>query len=271
MYIKEEDLKKKKVLWNIFSTGYDLGDGLIAKKYNYDDYILRDLCIKKVLVAKNYQWINGLVVPIDCLEQENGITGCIMDKIDGIPFDEYYIKTDEGPSLQEIVDYIVKVEKVLMTCHQEEIFFPDLASGNVLYNTQTKDVNIIDYDGAQIGDLVSTEISSLISIPNGELLRSKKYKNDLKYNKNIDILTLIIRFFYYATKIDIGKNLMVGFSLDDIFKLVNIQDERLKELIRIAFDRHKENEYIGESLEEVSKNYTITKKVLGKPRTFVRR
>ena len=93
----------------------------------------------------------------------------------------------------------------------------------------------------------------------------------LKYNKNLDILTLIIRFFYYATKIDIGKNLKAGISLDEIFYLVNLQDERLKELIKIAFDTNKENEYISEALRELNKNYTITKKVLGKPRTFVRK
>lgn len=271
MYICEKDLEKQKVLWHGINSGYDLGNGLIAKKYNFIDKKTLEVNIQKILIANQFQGIDGLVAPVDILESENGIVGYIMEKKDGIAFSDYYNKSVDGPSLDEIVNYIVKVEKILKKCHQEEMYFPDLASGNALYNSKTKDVFIIDYDGAQIKNLETYDISSIIYDLHKELLGTKKYYKGERYNKNIDIFTLVVRFFYYATKLDIGKNLRAGFSLDEIFVLIHLDDEEVKYLIRRVFDRKADNEYIGEALEELNNNYCLTKKVLGSPRLFVRK
>lgn len=272
MYISGNDLEKKKVLWHGFSSsGYDLDNGLIAKKYNFLDRIIFELNIKKILVANQFRDINGLVIPLDTLESENGIIGYIMEKKSGIPFYEYYNKSEDGPTLDEIVDYIVKLEKILKICHQNEIYFPDLASGNALYDSKRKEVFIIDYDGAQVKSLATDDISSIIYGPHSELLETKKYFEGKRYNKNIDIFTLVIRFFYYATKLDLGKHLKKGYSLDKIFDSVGLDDKNLRYLIKRVFDIDLNNEYIGESLEELNENYILTKKVLGSPRTFVRK
>lgn len=271
MYITRDELEKKKVLWHGFSSGYDLGNGLIAKKYNFINQELLQTNIQKIILANQYQWINGLVAPLDYLQLEDGIMGFVMQKKNARPFPDFYNKSVDGPTLEDIVDYIVKVERILKKCHQEDMFFPDLASGNVLYNPQTKEVFIIDYDGAQIRSLKTGDISNIIYNTNKELLESGKYYPEKRYNKNIDIFTLVVRFFYYATKVDIGKNLKAGLSLDEIFDLVNLQDKRIRDIIRMVYDRSVDNSYVGEALQELNSNYSLTKKVLGRPRSFVRK
>lgn len=269
MYIVSKELNKNKIIYDgDNSTIYDIGNGLLAKKCKC--LVYKDLVIKKILRASKFQMIEYLAKPIDVLETEKGIEGFIMSRIKGVNFVDYY-NENKNITLDEITEYISNTEDVIKQTHELGMVNPDLASGNTIYNPSTRESYITDYEGTQIDELPSHNISTFIYYPFHRIIDSRKYNHGDLYTKDIDILTLALRYFYYCTKIDLGKNMRNKKNLKYILKDVGINNTEFAELILRVFDYDLENKYISDSIKEINKQYILTPNIPRQPRTFIRK
>lgn len=149
------------------------------------------------------------------------------------------------------------------------MFFPDLASDNVLYDPTTGKSYIIDYDGAQIKNIKECSNTSLYK--GVKVLCSRKYLPNGLYNHNIDKFTLVVRYFYYTTKINLGKIPLSRSELKEFVKIVGLQGTEYADLLIRAFDYDLSNGYIGNAIQDLKKNYTLSPHIEKQPRIFIKK
>lgn len=268
MFISKKDLKKKKrVKKGPYSIVFDLGNDILAKQWiNLGDDTI-DKLIQKVLLAGEYQMISNLAVPIDILETEDGIVGFLMRRQPGISFVDHF-NAGNMLDLDEITDYVYNTEVVVKECNEHDMFFPDLASDNLLYDPITRKSYIIDYDGAQIKGIRECSLSDFIAP--FKVISSRKYLPNGVYDRKIDMFTLAVRYFYYTTKLNISRMSANKGDIKELINLVGLQRTQFADLLLRAFDYDLSNGYIGDAIQELKRNYTLSPNVKKEPRIFIK-
>lgn len=265
-----EDIKGKR------ASIYFLNDKFLAKRFNhltsrekYDKEARYDL-------SKEFTDLEYVSLPYDILETEKGFCGYIEKVIPDYfsgnieHFGDYANDNKYSLTLEEITDYILKVANMVEACHKHEIIIPDLASdGNVQFNKVTKDVWILDYQDMQVKNIKTSYHSSFIE--NDPVINLDKYYYNGLWTPNIDLYTLAIRYFYYATKINMPNASLTGHKPEEYLALVGISDTYFAESLRRLYNPDQDNLDIRDAIIELNQKYTISTLVKGQARKFIKK
>lgn len=255
---------------------YYLNSKLLAKRFlGLSDYEKR-MKVARYEYGMKTTGIASLNLPMDILETENGLEAYVEPIIPGtlegelIVFCDYLNEHRYDITLDEITKYMLMVCDAVEECHENEIINPDMASGgNVLYHKSAGKVYLTDYQDMQVGNITTPAISDFIA--SNFILSNPKYTIGNRYSKNIDFYTLAVRYFYYTTKLNIPRASLYGVSMDDLLRGSGIEHTELAECIRRLYDPHKENLDIRGPIEDINKQYVISKFKQGEPRHFIRK
>lgn len=279
MFISSDELNRKKPNIEGARTNiYYLNSEILAKRFkNMADREL-SMMFKKYNYSKKISDLKGVSLPIDILETEKGFSGYIEKIIPEIlngkmvSFADYVNSHRFTITLDDITSYMLKVCDIVSACHKTDnnIVNPDLASeGNVWFNQKTKEVCFTDYQDMQVGDIPSQACSSfIVSDP---IINTPKYHKKGLYTPNIDLYTLAIRYFYYATKINVPRTMFYKINIEDMLKETGISDTSFANCMRVLYDKHKDNMDIREAIIELNENYKISRFKQGQPRVFIRK
>lgn len=255
---------------------YYLDENILAKRFkNLSDREKREL-LKKYQLSKTFSKINNLSLPIDILETEKGICGYIESIIPGIrdgsitSFVDYFHETNGNFKLEELTDYMLKVNDIVESCHENGIVNPDMSSeGNVWFDTKSKEVFFMDYQGMQVQDISTSAINSFIAFD--PVIKLPKYYKKSFYSPNIDLYTMAIRYFYYATKINIPKTMFLGGNIKELIKEVGISGTEFADCLQVLYDPDKDNLDIRNAIIDLTKDFELPEIKKGQARRLVRK
>lgn len=251
-------------------------DDLVLKRFLHLDNSMKRLLEKKYECSKNI-YINRVSMPIDKLETENGFCGYVEKILPGYMnkelklYTDYYNENRENILIEDITSYILSCHKIVDDCHKFNIINPDLTSaGNTFFNPKTRDVYFTDYQGMQVDELKTRNISDFIAFD--PILSEEKYIKDDLYNKNIDLYSLAIRYFYYISKINIPRVMsFYNLKIDELINMAGIENTSFAECLKILYDKEKDNEDIKEAITSLSKEYKMSKFVQGEVRRLTKK
>ena len=275
MEVLNIDISKIKLLTTTNNKEiYDLENGYILKRYiNLNEKTLK-IYRKKLILAKDIS-IQNLISPSYLYEEDGKINGYIEKKIVGTSFADYLRnkrKRKEQISLEDIGEFYIKRQDIVMEANKEEINFPDGSYNNFFIN-ESKNIYAIDYDGMQIKGITSREFNELIFNGNNRFLfRNEKYIREGIINYNMDIYMMGIEFLYLTTKID-----PISYKIKDIndFKnflnYVNFPNNDLRKKLELLYNPNEDNKYFKDELEDFIREYSLTRDTKGVPRVFIKK
>lgn len=277
MLIQMKDLNTKKPdISGKLTNIYYLNNNLLAKRFLHLNNLRKQEVFEKYEYSKNITGLDQVSLPIDTLETENGFCGYIENILPGfrnnelILFADYYNAHKDSVTLNDITTYFLKVCELINKCHKNNIIIPDLASGgNVLFNQKNNKVYLTDYHDMQVNDIPSHTYSSFIAMD--PIINSPKYYKGLLYNSNIDFYTLAVRYFYYATHINIPKAMLYKTDIESILRMAKINNTHFANCIRMLYDQNIDNIDISEPIIELNENYTLSGFKAGEPRVFLKK
>lgn len=218
---------------------------------------------KKINSADEYQCSNLIIKPNASVYTKDGMfCGFLMNRALGIDFNKYTDKLSykESMNLNRYREIHSNLEKIVKD--SPDIVIPDLAScNNIFINGNVP--QLIDYDGFQVGNYPTMAIST--SLGKQEQYCCEKYiKNNVLFTKNLDKKSLIILYFLDVFKINLNNIGLVDpytklpITLEDVFKSIYLDDYELYDKVLKIYNDNVDNEYLGESMEKISKDYIMT-------------
>lgn len=253
---------------------YYLDDKTLAIRFKNIGNLEKDHLLWKYEYALNIKGLDSVVLPNDILEIEDGLCGYIENRIpigiddNIVEFYTYWFQHRLDITLDDITKYVLAVCNAVTLCHEQKIINPDITSnGNVLYDIKNNKVYLIDYHDMQVKDMPTNIFSPFIE---DSIINTEKYYNGKFWTPNVDLYSLAVSYFYYATKISIPETIKHK-SIDFILKRVGIADTEFGDCIRTLYNPNKENKDIRNSIISLSHEYELSKYKNGKIRMFVKK
>lgn len=221
---------------------------------------------KKILLAKPLENVDEILIPNAALyDYRDNFLGYRMKEANGIDYNVFDNKRsyDDIRNLHKYSEQYLKLEDVVKRAHVCDIIIPDLCTFDNLYIDEEGNLQFIDYDGLQIGDLVASSIST--SLGDDSLYMCPKYFDQKKhlFTENLDVKSLIYSYFLHCFNIRLdrvgmkipGTNKRI--TLDYIFSTINLVDNDFQHKVWKCLQNTGDNEYIGEDTKRIAENYTM--------------
>lgn len=216
-----EILNQKLMLEKELHNLYYYKNNKVIKIIRYgieQETILQKLESHKIHKVDQLNPHSSLLYPEAVVLDENGYRGYLMNEV--VPTTFSY-----ESDLKEICNYFKTVENVMEFGHQEGIIFPDIFShGNISYQKENNQVTFLDFDGWQIKNIPAGTSSNLPK-HNKEIRSNPRFKVNGLYTKNFDRLLLLQQFLYALTKIDLFQKENVQTQLNQIYQMLNLEDD----------------------------------------------
>lgn len=258
------------------SSIFYLDDETVAIRFKHLDNIAKKRLIKKYEYAKEMSEIKGLYTPIDILETEKGFCGYIENRVQDLgksyvmPFGDYINQNVDKITLEDITEYFLECSRIISSSHAEGIVMPDVTSlNNVYYNFHTKEASFIDYHGMQVRDMEALGFSDFIAID--PVLSTDKYGTGNMWSPNVDYYSLAIRYYYFATYVNIPLMLKRGFHLEELLQITESEKTPIADVIRDLYNLQKENYDISDVLREMNDNYVLSRHISHNPNRFIKK
>lgn len=193
-------------------------------------------------------------------DEKNTFIGYSCNPATGISYNEREdtLSLSQREDLYMYGDIFTKLEKIVK---ESDAVFPDLCTCDNIFIDENNNIQLIDYDGLQVGNQKVMQISTTLG-DDRMYYNSKYMKNDL-FTKNLDKKSLILLYFLSAFNTNLN---MVGkkipetgeiITLDMFFEFLGIEDYDFMNKVSKIFNDKVENEYLGESLYDIAESYNM--------------
>lgn len=244
-----------------------LRDGSILKIFDPGMlYFMKEVGIdteRKILDAKPIKKSPEILVPTAATYFPDGrFMGYTINRANGIDYNTY----DDRLTLRQRADLRMyarnhdKIESVLRK--NPDIIFPDFCTCDNIFFDENGNVQFIDYDGLQIGRHRSICFST--SLGDAEkYFFNPKYCRQGYFTKELDKRSSIILYFlttFNANLNNVGKiNPKTGqvVTLDDFFKVINLDDSDLCHKVWKVFQDDQTNDFLGDTVYDIADKYDM--------------
>ena len=244
---------------------YKLSDGKIFKHFKQGPLLLlKSVSVdieQKVLEAQNIK-INPAIIKPESIVYGNGLfQGYTMKAARGIDYNtwENNLTISERKDLYGYAYIYSNLESIVQST--PDIVYPDLCTCDNIY-VNGKGIQLIDYDGLQVGNNLSLSISTTLG-PIEQYINSKKYRNGKLFTKELDKKSLILLYFLTTFNVNlnnVGKiDSTTGkpITLDDVFRCINLNDYDMMNKVWKIFENNKDNEYLGADVFRIAEDYKM--------------
>lgn len=267
--INSLNLKGAKTLANTgISRVILLSNGFVLKLF--DPMILNlfklsgDDIEAKILDAKPIAGSPEILTPTSAVYSENGLfVGYIMPRAKGINYNE----RDDKLTIKQREDLATyarihsKLEQILIK--NPNIVFPDICTCENIFISDKEQIQLIDYDGLQVGKYRTSSLSTSVGTINEYVDNSKYMTKDNLFTKELDKKSSIILYFLSAFNIDLGR---VGnaylpngklITLDDVFSCINLDDQDVCHKVWKLFQDNESNDFLEEDVLRIADTYDL--------------
>ena len=248
------------------SNIYQLPDGRIFKYFNVQmlqfwKSVNFDI-EAKVLDASNVKTPAAIIKPEVAVYDKNNFVGYIMQKARGVDYNVYdqSLSLGDRSNLYKYAMIHSKLEEIVKST--PDIVYPDLCTCDNIYICDNE-IQLIDYDGFQVGNHSSLCISTSLGSLEQHLNSSKYFTVNHLFTKELDKKSLIILYFLDAFNVNLNQlgavEPMSGrvVTLDDIFEIIGLEDYDVMNKVWKIFYGKKENEYLGEDVFRIAEDYQL--------------
>lgn len=218
---------------------------------------------KKILISDKINISPEVIRPIGAIYNDHnqfiGYTSIYSNEKNLNQWDDNFT-IEQRQDLYNYADLHYKIEQVVK--NSEDIVIPDLCSCDNILVKADNSVKLIDYDGFQVKDINTFSISSSLGDYN-QYLNSKKYSDGRLFTKELDKKSLIVLYFLNALNIDLNRvgiispNTKKPITLDEIFKLIGLDDNDFNHKVWKLFQEKESNEYLGEDIFRIADKYDM--------------
>lgn len=253
---------------------YKTDDRKYLKIFNPDELI--KLMCKGIILDRSLEFSEkvkktDIIRPCFSLCDDDGMTvGYALEEALGISCFDYLkqLSKEEQTDLLNYTNLFSSIESSVRKANSCGVVFPDLLNFRNIFVNKKNDgkflVQFIDYDGIQLGDNPSTNVSKGIINFIQKYCFNSEIRDDGLYTDKLDMVSLIYLYFKIVFNYSLDKlnsPLTSGReTLDDIFEYFGIDDSKLRTMIRYAvypyFDVEK-LEYISDYLYELVDKYKL--------------
>lgn len=199
--------------------------------------------------------------------------GYVMSRAKGISLDDYMLGSMVDADARLAIYNKIQVNLNDIIKKYDNMVFPDLcAENNIFIEPDSLKLQLIDCDGFQIDKYSSGMISEMVA-EDKPAWKNSKYLvkgNSSLYTKELDKRSLVLLYFFYVFNVDLfitqsyvnryDEFISAKLSLDELFSLINLQDDNIKHIVWLIFqmDKKKPNLYLEEYLLcKLSEEYTL--------------
>lgn len=256
---KIQTLKKGK-----YSDVYLLDDGRIFKQFHRIEF---DLCRQsdlnleqKILKTDKIRKTPEINLPLTAVYDGSVFVGYTCKKEPGVTYSTFVsnLNREQLVDLNMYAYLYNKLETAVVKGWHRDMCFPDLIGPNFLID---KDLNVslIDFDGIQYGNYVSSSISSAIV---GGDIYSSKYRNGKLWTKELDKKSLMYMYFWMIFKINLRNVGIPSFSgtimsLADFFEGIGLEEPEIYEKVRCTISFCEKGALLGEDVWYIAENYDL--------------
>lgn len=247
------------------ATLFKMKNGNILKIFNPFYMTMAKMCginlEKKIEAAESVKLSDKIKKPTSVFyDVNNSFIGYASNPASGISYNdkENILTLKQREDLYRYADIFTKLEKIVK---ESDAVFPDLCTCDNIFIDENDNIELIDYDGIQVGNHRVMQMSTTLGADS--LYRNPKYSRNGLFTKNLDKKSLILLYFLDALNADLNK---VGqkipgtneiITLDMFFNLIGIEDYDFMNKVYKIFNDKLDNEYLGESLYDIAERYTM--------------
>lgn len=249
------------------SQVYRLQDGSVLKIFSelnklYNSIVGINL-EEKIISAEKIENVPEIIIPSAGVYSGSSFIGYTNEYVQGINYGQW----DDELTLKQRTDLGMyakmhsNLEDIVRRANGKKIIMPDLLTCDNIIITNNGKLKIIDYDGLQIGKFRSVSMST--SLGNQGQYEIPKYKQDKLFTHNLDKKSLILLYFLQAFNINLenigridpktGKPI----TLDDIFELICLDDDDVKQKVWKCYQKDCPNEFLGDDVFKIAEKYDM--------------
>lgn len=259
-----EESKQKTIKEDHRSTVTLLNNGDYAKIFT-DDHLTNTRYYgsdieRLIKYAKPIKNIPEIITPYAMITDNDNFVGFIIRPANGIPLEFYFKNYIKKPKLQIYNSVFENIENIVLRGNNNNIVFPDLSTISNIFIDENDRLEMIDYDGIQIGDIAPLYIPD--TIDDGYL--DYKYFNNRKYTPEIDKKSIIYAYMRHVFHINMAPNIKRLKSKDEIesfikmiFKNINLDDNGFVYKIMDIYCDDKNNKSIISNIKSMEERYLI--------------
>ncbi len=218
----------------------------------------------KIMHAEPFDKVPEIIVPrAGVYDQNNCFIGSIMESAKGIDYGTYdrNLSRIERCNLKKYADMHMKLESIVKRSNEMGIVFPDLCTIDNIYIDVCGNMQLIDYDGLQINSFKAPSISTTLGSQE-QYLQPKYLKNEL-FTSNLDKKSLIMLYFLITFNVDLNSLGVINpsnnkkITLEDIFDIINLQDDDIKHKVWKCFQPNVDNDFLGYDVYKIALEYDL--------------
>jgi len=230
----------------------------------------------KLLNKEKYFISEEINKPNTVIYAKNGMAvGYKMKSALGINFNDF----DSTLNNQQILDLerFNNIHKRLedIVKRNKDIVFPDLCTCDNIYIGPEDKIELIDYDGMQIGKHQAIEMSTTLNEQFNNYYIPKYWQKDL-FTKNLDKKSLILLYFLSTFHVDLNKVGVISpftkkpITLEETFWLMGLNDNEILDKVNKIFKSNEDNVYLEDSIDRLAKDYKLVAHSVG-PNTYLKK
>jgi serine/threonine protein kinase len=206
----------KKIFNNVYSVyTNDIDNDVIVKCYDIKRFALREI--------NNLTKLYGVKGVPDILTHSlsSKLKYIVMTKIKGVDLCEYI--QNKSFTEDEVKNITIQILKILKRIHDKNIIHQDIKPENIIYNTETKKIGIIDFEGKYTSCYCSPEQVQNMCITD---------KTDL-WSLGVTLYTIYTNSILFETKQDVLKGKIefdssFSYEFQDFLKCIIEKDVDLR-------------------------------------------
>lgn len=254
------------------SKVYSISDDKLLKLYE-DSYLEYEklFCInteEKILDSSNRNLPPGIRKPEIAIYDGKRFKGKFISSANGISYAnwESQLSYRDRSNLELYANIYIELERIIRAT--PDIVYPDMCNyDNIFVSDNGRRIELIDYEGLQVGDYPTLSFSSALGNPNQYNSSSKYFKGIAPgsvarlYTKELDIRSLI--YFYFRAVLNVDLNIVaenieyLDAMLDLIEMQTNLKDPDIMHKVWKLFQEKEKNEYLGEDVFRIAENYNM--------------
>lgn len=253
---------------------YKTPNGLYLKVFNPDEIIKlmsKGIILDRILEYSERLKETDIIRPCFSLCDEDNMTiGYALEEANGISCFDYtkQLSKEEHTDLLNYANLYSSIESSVRKANSCGAVFPDLLNYRNIFVNKKDDgkfgVQFIDYDGIQLGDNPSTNVSKGIINFLHKYCFNKEIRDDGLYTDKLDMVSLIYLYFRIVFNYNLDRlnnhNISRRETLWDVFEYFGIDDKKFRKMIKYAvypyFDVTK-LEYLSEIVYELAEKYRL--------------
>ena len=222
----------------------------------------------KIMCADQIHNVPEIVLPECAVYRDFGkkmYCGYIMKNIRGVAYTAGNIarKDEDKLDLHRYAEFYLKLEDAVKRANAEGIIMPDMCSlWNIILASKKGDVRFIDYDGMQVKDNITRDISNVYRIDDKGHIEEDdfypKYRQGEIFSDNIDKKSLL--YIYLKTTFNMSPTLIKTLTENGASPLIHylhIKDTETKNAIAQYWDSDVDNDYLGNTVMHIADNYDL--------------